>query len=204
MAKILFVDIDETIINLNSHIELINLLITKKKSFLYRIFLSKFFYFLDYLSIIDLKKIHLKIIKGQHKKDIDRFCYKIINSPNIFNKKIIKIINKYQSEGYKIILLSETISEFGELISKKFNFENYYCSEFDYENSFFTGKYKKIHNKLETIKLYGEPIKYLITDNIKDLNLNPYLKKILFIKNYRNKQYIKKNINKFNNLELII
>jgi hypothetical protein len=44
---------------------------------------------------------------------------------------------------------------------------------------------------------------YLITDNIKDLNLHTFLKKILFIKNFNNKKFLEKNINKYKDLEII-
>jgi phosphoserine phosphatase len=203
MNKILFVDIDETILNVNSHIELIKLLIKNNKSYLFKIFLTKFFFLLDYISLINLKKLHLRLIKGQSKVEIEKYCKEIINSPNIFNDKILDIIQIYKDNNFKIILLSETISEIGELICNKYNFEDQYCSKFEYKNEIFTGNYKKIHNKLDTVRLFNGSIMYLITDNIKDLNLHTFLKKILFIKNFNNKKFLEKNINKYKDLEII-
>ena len=120
------------------------------------------------------KKLILRQLKGFSKNSLELLAekfYKEIIRPN-YNSEIISEIKRCKSQGFKIFIVSGGYDIYIKHTAREFNFDGVICTELEFKNNIFTGKYKNFDcmgvNKIKYLKKFFE------LDNLKNFDSTAY------------------------------
>lgn len=188
--KIAFVDLDGTLVALNTTYSFVIYVLKKKKRFLDLIklyilthILIKFFIFARF---INLRAYYLSMLKGLHRDEIREMAKSFIEeiAYSSLHEEILDLINKLKNNGYKIILLTATIEEIAEAFVKKIGLiDDFYSSKLKFEKNMCLGvlEYDLLFNKKVLVSELVESNKcdtnscFFISDNPEDLEAMKYV-----------------------------
>ena len=200
--KILFVDIDNSLVNINTTFEFINMIVKNNliKKIIFKFTKSFLFKILFKLQIFDSVVINYLLINKLDKNYLDDQA-KILVSKLLkkkrFNKKCLKIIENKKKQKYEIVILSYSLDLIAKIIKEELNFDKYYSNTLLFNDNKCAGKLTKGFQKIDIINKYynyNYEINF-ITDNIEDINCTLLTKKSYIVINEKNKKFWFKNKN---------
>ena len=150
MKKVIFFDVDETIVKGQSQKMFLDFLLKKKKisyAFYISVLLWFFFYKLRLVNNpMSVMTYAFSFLKNERCSDIDMLADQFFNEylKRQFYSEAVKIIHEYQVDGDEVVLLSNASDIIVSRIAKYFNIRDFACTVLSIDGGYYTGNIETV------------------------------------------------------------
>lgn len=197
--SIVLVDICGTLYDSNTTFDFLDFSIKNKKYAYFRKLSKSFFWKLfnkisfRLLHIDITRTIAVRFLKGISTEKL-ALKMEIFYNERLFllkQNEVFDIVNKYISEGKRVVLVSATLDFISRKISDEMNIKEFYSTTLNYHDGICQGSIKNdlLSNKLKFLKLQGisNDLNVSITDNFSDMDLLKASERSIIISKKNNK-----------------